>query len=166
MADRCRTGFPACRGSRPSTNQGTNKRMGTADGRPRNGRWTVDRGRWWGRFLASARGCRDEGVSKGDKGVRGSGRGRRPQVQRDSVRDARGGPYPLGCSVWQLHAVAAFSYLLVGRGETRGSEKQIRAPLWGEGSAQMRPPWASMIARARYNPRPAPFVLRMAASER
>jgi hypothetical protein len=39
------------------------------------------------------------GVSKGDKGVRGSGRGRRPQVQRDSVRDARGGPYSLGCSL-------------------------------------------------------------------
>jgi hypothetical protein len=85
-ADRCRTGFPARRGCKPSTNGErinecgrrmagwtmdgvraqivgrafqpvgvadrqrmggeTNKRMETADGRLRMGRWTVDRGRW------------------------------------------------------------------------------------------------------------------------
>ncbi len=36
--DRVRTGFPACREGRPSTNGKTNQRMQTADGRPRQDR--------------------------------------------------------------------------------------------------------------------------------
>ena len=49
---------------------------------------------------------------------------------------------------------------------SRGSEKQIRAPVIDLGSAQIRPPWASMIARARYKPSPAPLVLRLVSGAR
>jgi hypothetical protein len=53
------------------------------------------------------------------------------------------------------------------RGEVyRGREKQILAPESGFGSAQMRPPCASTIARARYSPNPAPFVCLTAFVER
>ena len=34
----------------------------------------------------------------------------------------------------------------------------MRAPELGFGSAQMRPPCASIMARAKYNPKPAPLV--------
>ncbi len=47
-----RAGFPACEEERTVNEWGTNQRIRpqTADGRPRNGRWTVDRGRWHGRL--------------------------------------------------------------------------------------------------------------------
>jgi hypothetical protein len=40
-ADHGRTGFPACREGRPSTNGKTNQRMQTADGKVDDGRWAV-----------------------------------------------------------------------------------------------------------------------------
>ena len=48
----------------------------------------------------------------------------------------------------------------------RGREKQMRAPTVVLGSAHMRPPWASTIARARYRPRPAPLVCLTALEDR
>jgi hypothetical protein len=55
-ADHCRTGFPAYRGSGPSTNgERINEyRRRTADVRPRNVQWTVDSDR--GGFLSSLSG--------------------------------------------------------------------------------------------------------------
>ncbi len=94
--------------------------------------------------------------SPDEQGRRPLSRGKGDRAHRsgyNTFRSGEGGP-AVRFNVEGARRTSGSSYRI----GLRGMEKLNADPRPGALSTQIRPPWASTIARARYNPRPVPGV--------